>query len=534
MILRDYQLAASATAWAEIAVGRNTLIVIPTGGGKTPVIADLCRRVVSAGGRVAVLAHVRELLEQSAGALAKFGVEAGVVSAGLSRREVDKPVVVAGIQSVFRDPQALGVRHVVIIDEAHMVNEDEDSMYRQALTGIAPQAVCGLTATPYRLDGGLIYGPDKLWPSATYEVGVLELVRRGFLCRLTTRAPSSPDMADAHIRQGDWVPAEAESAMIAGLSEQVADIKAKTSCRKSVLVFAVTVDHAKTVAATLGDDAAVILGETESDARTETISAFKSGAVKYLVNVGVLTTGFDSPGVDCVVMLRPTMSAGLYYQMLGRGFRIADGKTDCLVLDYSGNLIQHGPVDCLNPEEPVKRGESRGKKCPACEAVIASGATTCPECGHQIPRKPREVSAGKANGGAALSDDQQAEWRDVLYTDYLPHRKRGVQDAPEIMRACHVLREPFGRCTSVSEWVCLHHPNQYAASKAEQWWRARSDEPLPATIADAIFASHTCKPVARVKLVQDGDWPKIVGFEFGEQVAKLIEKKDDGLDDCPF
>jgi len=119
---------------------------------------------------------------------------------------------------------------------------------------------------------------------------------------------------------------------------------------------------------------------------TETLKRFKDGDLKYLVNVNVLTTGFDAPNIDCVVLLRPTNSPGLFYQMVGRGFRLHSSKENCLVLDFGGNILRHGPVDDLQIKESDQGdGEAPAKECPECQEVIHAAYATCPECGHEFP-----------------------------------------------------------------------------------------------------------------------------------------------------
>ncbi|MFN7429769.1 MAG: helicase-related protein, partial [bacterium] len=151
-------------------------------------------------------------------------------------------------------------------------------------------------------------------------------------------------------------------------------------------------------------------GDTPDGVRAAILGRFRSGELKYLCNVNVLTTGFDAPHIDCVALVRPTMSPGLYYQMVGRGFRLHPGKNDCLVLDFGGNVLRHGPVDAIRiATDDRGDGEAPAKECPNCQALIAAGYQTCPECGHQFPEPNRQQHEAKASTEGILSGQTTRE-----------------------------------------------------------------------------------------------------------------------------
>lgn len=338
--LRPYQARAVAAAWdfLEKNPDGNPCIVLPTGAGKSLVIAQLVTDAVSQWGcRVLVCAHVKELLLQLHSALRSLcpSVQVGLYSAGLESRELGA-CTVAGIQSIWRKADHLfpaGV-DVVIVDEAHLLPPDGDGMYRTliaALRAINPQTkVIGLTATPYRTSTGKIVGRDQILTGICYEAPVRDLVRQDFLSRLKAVAsPETIDTSKLHIRGGEFIESEAAELLDTDELVQAAcdDIVARTRERKSVLVFACGVAHAKHVTeclAAMGKATRLVTGETNDDDRASAIEAFRTGEIKYLVNVVVLTVGFDAPGIDAVVLLRPTMSPGLYYQMC------LDEKTEIL------------------------------------------------------------------------------------------------------------------------------------------------------------------------------------------------------------
>lgn len=410
MQLRPYQIAAVDAVYEHLRErDDNPCVVIPTGGGKTPVISTICRDAVTQwNGRVLVLAHVKELLQQSAEKLQLIcpDVPIGIYSAGLKRRDTVEPVLVAGIQSVYRRPNEIGHFDLILVDECHLIPADGEGMYLsflEAAKEINPHVrVIGFTATPFRLKSGMICGPENILNHVCYEVGVKELIRDGYLSPLISKAgKAKADTSALHVRAGEFVADEVEALMDGDdiVRDACNEISEHTSDRAACLIFAASVAHAEHVADVLseatGCDVGCIFGHTVSEDRDDIIGCFKSGSLKYLVNVNVLTTGFDAPHVDCVVLLRPTLSPGLYYQMVGRGFRLAEGKNDCLVLDFGGNVLRHGPVDALTIKEPGKGdGEAPAKECPECQAIIAASFTACPHCGYEFPPPARQEYLG--------------------------------------------------------------------------------------------------------------------------------------------
>src|SRR5262245_18633816 len=257
--LRPYQEAAKQAVWGHLrARDDSPCVVIPTAGGKTPVMASLCKDAVGLWrGRVLVLAHVKELLQQTADKLAKVCPEVpfGVYSAGLGRRDTQAPVVVAGVQSVYRRACALGPFDLALVDEAHLIPPEGDGMYRQLLADarvVNPHLrVVGFTATPFRLETGLICAPGGVLNHVCYEVGVRELIRDGYLCPLVSKAGrAAADTAGLHERGGEFVADEVEGLMDqeALVEAACAEVAEHTQARQAVLVFASGVRHGGHVA----------------------------------------------------------------------------------------------------------------------------------------------------------------------------------------------------------------------------------------------------------------------------------------------
>ena len=346
--LRPYQVAAVKAVYDHLRQrDDHPCVVIPTAGGKSVVLAQIAADAVTRwDGRVLVLAHVKELLEQNADKIQRLcpDLDVGVYSAGLNRRDTDHPIIVAGIQSVYKRAAELDSFDLVIVDEAHLIPPDGEGRYRTFLADakqVNPNVrLIGLTATPYRMTTGTICGPDNLLNHVCYEVGVRELIVQGYLCPLKSKAGRHKvDTSELHLRGGEFVAGEVEALMDDDLLVRSAcrEIIEHTANRHSVLIFAAGVQHALHVQRMLtgvGQECGFVCGDTLPFERTETLERFKNSDLKYLVNVNVLTTGFDAPNIDCVVLLRPTNSPGLYYQCLGRGFRLHPSKENCLVLGF--------------------------------------------------------------------------------------------------------------------------------------------------------------------------------------------------------
>ena len=409
--LRDYQERAVTGVYQWMASHQgNPCIVAPTGSGKSWIIAALCEDVLHRWPdtrRILVLSHVKELLQQDAEKIVKAWPEAplGIYSAGLNSRQIER-ITVAGIQSVYKRADALRPVDVVIVDEAHLINTQAVGMYRRLLDdlidddGHGPRVI-GLTATPYRLGQGMITeGDEALFAGLVEPVTITELVDRGFLSPLRSKLTETElNVNDVHTRGGEFIESELARAVDdQDLNTGIAgEIVKRGEGRRSWLVFCTGIAHAEHMRDALraeGVIAEVVTGKTPKDERAQILDAYKRGETTALTNANVLTTGFDAPETDLIAFCRPTMSPGLYVQMAGRGMRPAEGKTDCLVLDFAGNVQRHGPITDVNPRRE-SNGKPVTKKCPDCGEIISAGSRKCPVCGHVFPEpehKEREVT----------------------------------------------------------------------------------------------------------------------------------------------
>lgn len=557
---RWYQSQANAAVWEYLgSKSGNCVAVLPTGAGKSLLIALLIQQALEFGGRVVVLAHRKELLQQNADEIRGLipGVDVGIYSAGLKSREIYNAVVVAGIQSVYRKAEDLGRRHLILVDEAHLISDLEESMYGQFLTAMKANEglrIVGLTATPFRTGAGPICGPDRIFQRVVFEAKTAQLIAEGFLCPITNKVADAEVNTDkVSLRGGEFVESEMQAAF--DVDEKVwaacAEILEKTQDRHSILVFASGVHHAEQIAELL-PGSAVVTGETLPIERAETLRRFVAGELRFLVNVDVLTTGFNARCVDAIAILRATMSPGLFCQMVGRGLRLHPSKNNCLLLDFGGNIARHGSIDDENFGRSEGKGRAgvaaengRGKKCPSCELDVSPSTVVCPECNFIFPRERELKHDTTADESSQLTGATPPEEWDVKDVVVRVHTKKDDSEAPQTVRVDYVCikngTEGNLATITIPEWTCPGHQG-FARSKFLAWWDARSlcDPPDNAADAVALINMGVCRRPVRITTKKDGRWHRITECAFeSEKPTELAQQEETKVfsgvdDDTPF
>ncbi len=366
------------------------VVVLPTGAGKSLVISELTRL---ARGRVLVLAHVKELVEQNHSKYESYGLQASVFSAGLGRKEATEQVVFGSVQSVCRNlDQFQDDRFtLLIIDECHRVSLEKNSSYHKVidhLRDLNPSLkILGLTATPYRLGIGWLYQyhcPDtgkhsvradeeRFFRDCIFELPLSYMIDNGYLTPANVMdAPVafydfSQLNRDRYGRYGENHLNQLLQGKGRATRQIITQVMKESKHRQGAMIFAATVEHAKEIYSYLPEgEAGLVIGDTQVSERNTIIQDFKAKSLKYLVNVSVLTTGFDAPHVDLIAILRPTESVSLYQQIVGRGLRLSEGKKECLVMDFAGNRY-----DLFSPEIGTPRPDSETVPvtvpCPVCD-----------------------------------------------------------------------------------------------------------------------------------------------------------------------
>ncbi len=463
MILRDYQSRTiqQLYEWFEAGNEGNPCLVLPTGSGKSHIVAALCKDALQnwPETRILMLTHVKELIEQNAEKMRQHwpGAPMGIYSASIGRRDLGEPITFAGIQSVRSKARDLGHVDLCIIDECHLVNHHDAGGYRTLLAnlkGINPHLrVVGLTATPYRLGHGLITDKPALFDALLEPVSIEELVHKGFLSNLRSKITQLKLSTEGvHKRGGEYIEAELQAAVDTKDQNErvVREVIELAGNRKAWLFFCSGVRHAENVCQVLTDNgipAACVTGETPTKERERILSDFKAGRLRALTNANVLTTGFDHPDIDLIAMLRPTMSAGLYVQMAGRGMRVKSHTDHCLVLDFAGVVAAHGPITAVQPPKKGQegKGEAPVRVCANCGELCALAARMCSACGFvfPMPKGPKlklrdddimglegtemrvrdwmwREHTSRASGNLMLSVSYYGDMSDPVITEYLP------------------------------------------------------------------------------------------------------------------
>ena len=544
---RDYQQDSIDAFWrgTKTHKGQNPLLVLPTGAGKTIVIADILRGIAKIGYRSIVLARSKELVKQN---LEKFAthlpdVSAGIYCAGLGRKETAPDIVFATIQSCCTKGEHFGERQLIVVDEAHEIPQRDESQYQVFLNDIrktSPNALLlGLTASPYRLDGGLIYGPSRQFDYVAHAVPLRKLIDDNYLTKPATLVADQVDMSGVKKTAGDFNKSQVEGKFLeAGtvVTDQIVSASDEKQT-KSVLIFASGVAHAESIRARISDkghSVGLVTGETLPLIRSTLIENFNRGSLRFLVNVDVLTTGYDCTRIDHIAACRATQSPGLFYQICGRGFRLHKGKDVCWIQDFGGNIERHGPIDSpsygINTiKVKTETGQAPQKACPSCFEILPASATVCEKCGFEFPKQLNVET--RASRQAILKTPR---WHKVESVSYqLWKCKEGKPDTLRVDYSVSLDGDWLERKV-VSEWVCILHDG-FARSMAMRWWIKRTSLPLPIKIEDAIDLAErgALRTPRRIEIVKDGAYDRIEDYDLEESVAETLDVFVDP-DDMPF
>lgn len=575
IIDRDYQIEAVDSIWKYFAENYgNPIVAMPTGTGKSIVIARFLQSIYRnyPQQKVIMLTHVKELIQQNYEKLQAVWAFApcGVYSAGLNSKVHTKPITFAGIQSVAKKWALFGHVDLVIIDEVHRISPNDNTMYQAFIGGlksINPHVkIVGLTATPWRLGHGHIIDPyvkpdgteePSLFTDVCYDITSIEpfnkLIAEGYLIPLIPKKTETVlDTDGVHMRGGEFIEKELQTAVdkdeitMAALKEAM-EIGHN---RNKWLIFAAGTDHADHIAAMLnylGISCGVVHSKAED--RDKTIADFKAGRIRAVVNNNILTTGFDDPGIDLIICLRPTASSVLWVQMLGRGTRplyapgfdlntvqgrlasiAASTKQNCLVLDYAANTRRLGPIN--DPVVPKKKGQKTGeapvKECPRCLTYVHATLRYCnglmsdgTPCNYEFTFDTKlKQSASKDE--LIKGDMPIVKTFKVDHITYSKHVKVGAAPIIKVSYFCGLQK--------FDEYVCIEHKNAFAVRKAHQWWNQRNKAlrskdnylQMPTTTDAALKVVDQLAAATHLKVWINKQYPEILsvcfdGTAFGTQ-----------------
>lgn len=534
MQLRPYQQKSidDLYAWfhAHPSAHEHPCLVLPTGAGKSVIIASLVQDALTnwPETRVLMLTHQKELIEQNAEKLQSLWPTAplGVFSASLKKKVLHRAITYAGIQSIHKRADELGHIDLVIVDECHLINHKESGIYRNFLSNlraINPRArFIGLTATPYRMGCGIITESDyRIFTDIIEPVNVGELIALGFLARLESKGTEFK-IDTSRVKKSGGEFSEKSLQELTDTAEIVDAITRETLVRsgglRSILWFCTGIENAHHYAEKLigfGEEAHVITGDTPHRLRDETLRAFKAGEFRHLTNANVLTTGFDAPNIDGIVLARPVLSPALYVQMVGRGLRLKNHTDHCKVFDFAGNIARHGPITDVTPPNAPSGMEAPTKECPnpECMEVVLAFAKVCPSCGHvfvteEEPKK-KDVSLRSDDIMGGASDPVEMHVSSVRWS---PHVSRKTGNLT--IKAKYVNASMIGE--NVDEYFSITHEKEFIRKKG----RAAISEFIADTgIVNHAFLSDALSDIYCASL-SDGE----LAFEQAKALCSIVDK----------
>ena len=500
IVLRYYQKESIDNTISDLLKGKNPVIGLPTGSGKSIVLCGLAERIIDIdhNANVLVLSHVKEILEQNHSAIERYfyGMETGLYSAGLESKTIKK-ITVASIQTAQNCPEKFSHFTHIIIDEAHRVGFDKQSGYRKLADKIDAQCI-GLTATPFRMKGGYIYeGKDALFDCISIDLTTGErfarLIEEGYLSEIYSKK-TVLTLSDRGIKTigGEFNPKDLSKKFDRDNITEAAILETIHFGKNyhHWLCFAIDIKHAENISETFNRHGIkAIAVHSKMDGRDKAIEDFKNGKYRVLVNVDILTTGFDFPAIDMIIMLRHTKSPIIHVQTTGRGLRPLyatdieydlneqtgrieaienSQKTHCLVLDFAGNTKRLGPINSVKVKKAGDRtrvGEMMTKDCPECQIENHLSAKVCCNCGHEFESKEKiQQTASEAELVKKKKDKKEKEnlygWAKVKKVEYRAYQKNGKNMALIVDYHCGL--------TKHSEYVFIEGRG-FGKHKANNW-----------------------------------------------------------------
>lgn len=532
---RSYQIECVDSIFSYFGTQKgNPLCALPTGTGKSVCIAMFMERVFRQypNQKILCLTHVKELIEQNYSKLLQLwpGAPAGINSAALGMRSTMDRIIFAGIQSVAKFPHLFGHVDLVIIDEAHLVGPNDNTMYQQFLAQLMQRnpylKVIGFTATPWRMGQGVITD-GGIFTDVCFDITGIEafnrLIAEGYLAPLVAKKTTTYlDVEGVHMRGGEFIAGELQSAVDKEEITRAALAEAMQMGhdRKKWLIFASGTHHSDSISQIMEHEYGIVCPSvhSKSGGRDEAIEALREGRVQAVVNNNILTTGVDIPDLDFIVVLRPTASAVLWVQMLGRGTRPFPGKINCLVGDFARNTKRLGPIN--DPVIPRKKGEKAGtapvRECEMCSTYNHASARTCTNCGYEFPPPKTKITMSASSEELIKGDLPVTEVFKVDHITYMEHNKLGKPPAMKVSYYCGL--------KLFNEFVCIEHEG-FASRKARQWWRERNTSAVPTTTAQVLEQVESAKTPTHLRVwINKKPYPEIMGYcydgtAFGAQIA---------------
>jgi len=509
MELRPYQKDCIEAIISFIANGTgNAIISAECASGKSVLLARTAEFLQNIGFRVLIVADRSKLLIQNH---AKFQdvSNVGLVSSGLNKEEYGRAITVGGIQTIYNKIDKLGKKDWILIDECESYEKElpdtkpEDlTMYQQLVIHYPNARLIGMSATPFRTDSGKLG-----WGETIYEIDYATLLAGNHIVPLTNKIVDKPNLEDITIRGGEFAKNELDVKInVPELVQKSCDTLIKYAVRtgrKRILAFAVSKAHAYNIAEYLRVNkisSVCVEATTPEDEREHYYKWFENNdnEEKVLVNIDLLTKGADFPCIDLIACFRPTKSLRLWRQMLGRGIRKFEGKKDCLVLDFSGNIIEFGSLDeKINVGEIDKKKEKKKKtkECPSCQEAVPIAKMACPSCDHVFETQEREIKHEEKP--FLEGEGREYEVEEIYYNKHLKEGK------PPTLRVAYYIK---GRADPFHEYIAFESESGFAKKRAYKWLLKRGQDKFPITV-DEVLKLSLLKPT-HITIKKQVDNPK--------------------------
>lgn len=551
------------TALAALKQDKFVLLSAATGAGKTLVFSGLVKQLITSYPlmRIAILAHRLELVQQAKDKLLKvwFDAPIGIACASAKdKMDTDMPITIGSIQTLSNHAQTTAPFHLIIIDEVHIVPPaNVESQYQQWLSAMQTYnpdvRVLGFTATPFRLGHGHIYGEKckegnvNWFNELNYRIGIRDLQKQGYLCGY--RAKAIVDIGN----NLDRIKTTGGEFNLGDLSDLMSNITHVGSAvkafqeygenRKHVVVFAVTIEHGETLNGAFreaGYTSTIVHSKMPMAQRNMALESFETGATQIIVNVGILTTGWDSPATDCIMMCRPTKSPALFVQMTGRGLRICEGKKDVLILDLANNCKTHG-----DPADPIveipKSNESKQKPpqkhCPKCKEMMHAAATECPACGHIFEVEQKEAFNGNVK---MRTVDFKAKPKELPFTFHISDGGMEIYNSKKGNRMIKMWLQDKSfippKYVNVF-WQFDDDAHEFARKKARMDWFTITGNRPPETTDEAYKREGEIQMnlPESIEVVPDGDFIKVKNWRPTVDIPKPQQKHEQLIEEeIPF
>lgn len=528
IILRPYQQTVidNLFDWFYTHPTGNPIINACVGSGKSIIISELCKRIITQWPNQRILMAVasRELVVQNYEKLHHLYPDAdcGLYSGSLGKKNPHAQIVFATINSIYNKAMHTGAFNICLVDECHNISRKETGMYRRMIadyTRINPRfRTIGFTGTPFRGNGVLLTeGDEALFTDIASTISIKDMIEQGYLSPLSIKKTSvKTDVTGVKINNatGDYNikqlanAIDKESITYAAVDE----IIEAGYDRKAWLIFGVSIEHCEHINAALiarGINSAIVHGKTPKSQRDKLLANFKAGRIQALVNCMILTTGFDYPGIDLIALIRNTKSPVLYIQMAGRGLRTANNKEDCLWLDFTDTTSTLGPIDqIMGRKEPKKITDQSAtlKICPVCQVECHFSSRLC-ECGHEFELTQSESIRAYAGDAPILSGSKQ-----LIEISRLNFRLHTKPEKPDSLCVTYIQKDL--RKENFKEWQCFNHEG-YPRRKAENWWlKMGGKSPFPATVQESIERKHELNKPELISVRKKGRYSEIIDYVF--------------------